>query len=51
MIWMYRLRLYPKFTITITILCAKFQGNWIWRLHFMASFVGLRKDEEKEERK
>ena len=33
------------------LLCAKFQGNWIWSLRFMAGFVRLRKDGKKEEKK
>ena len=33
------------------LLCAKFQGHWIWRSCFMAVFVSVRKDEEKEGKK
>ena len=33
------------------LLCAKFQGNQIWRSRFIAVFVSVRKEEEKEEEK
>ena len=33
------------------LLCAKFQGDWIWRSRFIAVFVSVRKKEEKLEEK
>ena len=32
-------------------LCAKFEGNRIWRSHFIAVFVSVRNKEEKQEEK
>ena len=31
-------------------LCAKFQGHWSTRLHFVAIFASVQKDEEKKTR-
>ena len=33
----------------IPLLCAKFQGNRIWRSSFIAVFVSVRQEKEKEE--
>ena len=33
------------------LLCAKFQGNRIWRSHFIAVFVSVQKEEEKNPKK
>ena len=33
------------------LLCAKFQGNRIWRSRFIAVFVSVRKEEEKNKKK
>ena len=33
------------------LLCAKFQGDRVWRSRFIAVFVSVRKEEEKEEKK
>ena len=35
----------------IPLLCAKFQGNRMWRLRFIAVFVSVRQEKEKEEKK
>ena len=32
----------------IPLLCAKFQGNWIWRSSFIAVFVSVRQEKEEE---
>ena len=34
----------------IPLLCAKFQGNRIWRSSFIAVFVSVRQEKEKEEK-
>ena len=40
-----------KMRLYTPLLCAKFQGNRIWRSRFIAVFVSVRKEEEKLEEK
>ena len=35
----------------IPLLCAKFQGNWIWCSSFIAVFVSVRQEKEEEKEK
>ena len=44
-------KLGTEMRLYIPLLCAKFQGNRMWRSRFIAVFVSVRQEKEKEEKK